>query len=276
MRSTSPPTSIYSEDEWDTVLSSLGAPSHEDDDEDDTRHFPFEDIIQSIKTPDRAVNNFWGVNVISDTLEIRHTSKLVPAALASLRVPNAGGKSEVSEMWSIQHLSGTLKADPDVLLEMDIHYWCEYKMVDYILTVSAGDQSARVGVSVTRAMSTKTTTSKLRSSAHAHRRPESRVAPPILSKPRWSIKTSEEYTRGDAQKLLLKKLNGLIVSRNTVVKAQSFYRSILHIFAPTPRVAELLMDVIASGDLNIPSLEIVGSLDIWITTCRFSPIYTNG
>ena len=158
-------------------------------------------------------------------------------AVRSLEAENAGGKSEISEAYSIDHLS-RLFGSFQSILEMEVRYWAQYKMVDYILKLPSG---SRLGVSVTRAMT----------------------------------RSDLLYTRDDAVRLLNKKLKGLIVSRNAVVRDHSFFHSVLHIWAPSQHVADLIQDVIRRKDVDLEELELVGSMDIWITVCGRSEIYTN-
>jgi hypothetical protein len=158
-------------------------------------------------------------------------------AMRSLDAENAGGKSEISEAYSIDHLS-RLFGSFQTILEMEVRYWARYKMVDYILKLPSG---SRLGVSVTRAMT----------------------------------RSDLLYTRDDAVRLLNKKLKGLIVSRNAVVRDHSFFHSVLHIWAPSQHVADLIQDVIRCKDVDLEELELVGSMDIWITVCGHSEIYTN-
>ena len=171
-----------------------------------------------------------------------HMTPMNSWANNSLIIANAGGNSEISEAWSINHIMAKLKAS-ECLAEMEIKYWCDYKMVDYIIGIPIDDnQMTRIGVSVTRAM----------------------------------CNPYRKYTRNDAITLLEKKLNGLIISRNTVIDEQSFFQSILHIWVPDINVANLLIDVIASGDVDIEHLQITGTLDIWITASEYQPIFNNG
>jgi hypothetical protein len=125
-----------------------------------------------------------------------------------------------------------------VILEMEVVYWAKYKMVDYILKLSDG---LRLGVSVTRAMT----------------------------------RSDLEYTREDAIRLLNKKLRGLIISRNAVVRNHSFFYSTLHIWAPSVHVATMIEDVINCNEVDLEELQVVGSLSIWVTVCPSAEIYTN-
>jgi hypothetical protein len=123
-------------------------------------------------------------------------------ASRSLKVVNAGGRSGLSEMLSIQYFCGVHSAK-DVILEMEIEYWIDYKMVDFVCSVDG----ERIGVSVTRAM---------------------------------GYPTADEFTIDKARSLLDKKLYGLVVARNAVVKKHRFFKSVLHIWCQTPLIAEYM------------------------------------
>lgn len=125
--------------------------------------------------------------------------------------PNAGGKSTVSEALSMELLQRRFGAH-DVLTEMEIVYWNDYwKKVDYIATLKAGGH--RVGVSVTRAFG-------------------------------W--RDSEAFCRDDADRLLAKKLRGLVVARMGLWDDSQVYdRSILHVWCQTQRIADLIWEAFA-------------------------------
>jgi len=160
---------------------------------------------------------------------------------------NAGGNSKVSEMHSIDLLMKKLNAS-NCLFENSVEYWCwDKKMVDFILSVPVLDKEknsydiTRIGVSVTRAFDTK----------------------------------KFPFTRESAIKLIKKKLNGLVIARNCVVEEQCFYQSVLHIWSPNEKVTELLLDVIHSKEIDFLAQEVVGTMDIWITTTNYTPVFTD-
>lgn len=155
----------------------------------------------------------------------------------SLRQCNAGGTSEVSEAWSIHHLSNKLMASK-CHNEMEVEYWIEYKMVDYVLKVN----KTNVGVSVVRALCF------------------------------YNI----EFTREEGIRLLQKKIYGLIVSRQSVNESFEFYRSILHIWSPSDRTTQILQDCLNDPSIKYLLNDLVGTLDIWITTSSYKPIFNNG
>lgn len=70
-------------------------------------------------------------------------------ARRSTTIPNAGGDSVISEMYSIDNIQKSLNLiDCQCILEKEVRYWIDYKMVDYILK----KDDISLGVSVTRAM----------------------------------------------------------------------------------------------------------------------------
>lgn len=158
-------------------------------------------------------------------------------AKRSVSIENAGGQSEVSEMYSIDYFCNSWRAT-SFIFEKEIKYWIEYKMVDFICTING----QRVGVSVARAM---------------------------------GYPTSESFTMETAAKLLHKKLYGLIVARNAVVKSQSFTKSILHIWCQDAHVAELLQETYSNLDENDYGLDVKGVLILQLTICADRRIYKN-
>jgi hypothetical protein len=83
------------------------------------------------------------------------------------------------------------------------------------------------------------------------------------------------FTEEDAVRLLQKKITGLIVARDSVVPEHSFYQSVLHIWTPTVAIAKTLTRALAEGKVDFQGLEVVGSLDIWISVCSDPSLYSN-
>lgn len=156
----------------------------------------------------------------------------------SLNIINAGGKSNVSEALSIQYFLSVF-GGTDFVYEKQIDYYIHYKMVDFICTLP---NLARVGVSVTRAM---------------------------------KFPRPERFTLEDAHRLLQKKLYGLIVARNAVNRRHAFYRSVLHVWCQTPRIADLLQEAYNSLDINDYGLDIQGVVVLLLTVCENPAIYRN-
>ena len=167
--------------------------------------------------------------------------KLQPDAARSLTVPNAGGQSVLSEMLSIQYMTEIYGAK-NVILEEEVEYFVDYKMIDYICTVQAVDgRDSRVGVSVTRAM---------------------------------GFPTPERFTRAWADSLLAKKLYGLIVARNGVNDNHTFFKSILHCWAQTQQIADYVREAYEALDVNDYGLNIKGDVLLVVTVCDNPYIYS--
>lgn len=158
-------------------------------------------------------------------------------AKRSLLIANAGGQSEISEMYSIDYFS-QIYGSTNIILETEVDYWVEFKMVDFICTINC----QRMGVSVARAM---------------------------------GYPTSDTFTLEQAKKLLYKKLYGLIVARNSVVKSQSFMKSVLHIWCQDKRIAALLQEAYCQLDDNDYGLDVKGELLLQLTICPDKQIYKN-
>lgn len=130
-----------------------------------------------------------------------------------LRSQNAGGNSELSEALSVEYLCAVFGARR-VTPEMQVQYWIQYKIVDYLTYV----HGKRIGVSVTRAM---------------------------------GYPSADCFTLADAQRLLHKKLYGLIVARASTCSSDGFYNSLLHIWCQDRRIAELVREAWGSAELEL-------------------------
>jgi hypothetical protein len=116
---------------------------------------------------------------------------------------NAGGASIVSEVMSAEVLS-VLYGAKNVRTEMEIEYlFSNWKIADFIVEMF----DERVGVSVTRAM---------------------------------GYPDESTFDEEEALRLLNKKIVGLVLARNGVSDRDSFYKSVLHVFAQSERIAHLL------------------------------------
>ena len=155
----------------------------------------------------------------------------------SLNVKNAGGRSDISEMFSIDYFTRNYQAT-DILLEMEIDYWIDYKMVDFVCTID----NNRIGVSVSRAM---------------------------------GYPSAVDFTREQADNLIMKKLFGLIVARNSVIKQQSFIRSILHIWCQSSVIADLLNEAYQALDDDDYGLDVKGIVFLQLTICDDIQLYRN-
>jgi hypothetical protein len=192
------------------------------------------------------------MGIINDTLDLApEIADLTYDAWRSLIVDNAGGKSSVSEAVSIDYFIKNFGATR-ILVEKEVEYWIDYKMVDYICSIN--DQ--RIGVSVTRAMAVKTDPSGRHVVLDLH---------------------PDKFTLDDAVRLLKKKLYGLIVSRNGVTKNHCFYKSILHIWAASQDIADRLNLAWTGGHVDVSEfgLDIRGVLVVMITVCSDPTLYLN-
>ena len=181
--------------------------------------------------------NSYSNSVFLDTLTVKKPFIFCEEASRSLSVENAGGHSEISEALSIHYFVKTFGAK-DVLYEKQIEYYIDYKMVDYVATI----ENRRVGVSVTRAM---------------------------------SYPSPDRFTHEDALALLHKKIYGLIVSRNSVTDRHSFFKSVLHVWCQSHRIAWILREAYSSLDIADYGLDVKGSLILILTVCESPGVYRN-
>lgn len=176
-------------------------------------------------------------HIFSDNYILPASHTVSEDAKRSITIDNAGGQSAISEMYSIDYFTQMYGAT-NTIFEKEVSYWIDYKMVDFICTI----ESQRVGVSVARAM---------------------------------GYPTSNKFTSEMASKLLFKKLYGLIVARNAVVKTQSFFTSILHIWCQDAHVANLLRDAFSNLDDDDYGLDVRGVLLLQLTICDDPQLYRN-
>lgn len=155
----------------------------------------------------------------------------------SISIENAGGKSDISEMYSIDYFNQKYGAT-GFILEKEVDYWINYKMVDFICTING----EKVGVSVTRAM---------------------------------GYPTSDKFTKDSAYALLHKKIYGLIVARDSVNDPQSFYKSILHIWCQSENIASHLIDAFKDVQNTDFGMDIIGVLSLQLTVCADDQLYKN-
>ncbi len=180
--------------------------------------------------------------IFDDTYTLPAFSDICHDGLRSIEVENAGGQSEISEMFSIDYFCNVYGAS-NVLLEQEISYAHKYKMADFICTIKdINNKDERVGISVSRGM---------------------------------AYPTPEYFTIEKARHLLYKKLYGLIVARNCVIKEQSFYKSILHIWCQSSQIVDLLKQAYEELDDNDYGLDIKGVLILRLTLCTDKQLYTN-
>lgn len=176
-------------------------------------------------------------HIFIDTYQLPNYENTCIESKKSLLIDNAGGKSEISEMFSIDYFVSIYGAH-NVIFEKEVDYWATYKMVDYICTID----NQRVGVSVARAM---------------------------------GYPTPCRFTPEIAASLLHKKLYGLIVARNCVNKSQAFYKSILHIWCQTSHIADLLAAAFRNLNAADYGLDVKGVVLLQLTICNDVQIYRN-
>lgn len=149
---------------------------------------------------------------VTNTDWITFSKELRPGAKMSLTIPNAGGTSVRSEALSIHVMEGVFAAT-NVLCEMQVHYdGHPWSMVDYLCTI----RGRRIGVSVFRAM----------------------VGP---SEKRTA------FTYEDAERLVRKKLKGLIVARNSMASEHRFNKCILHVIAQSPHSGRMMIEALRAA-----------------------------
>lgn len=154
----------------------------------------------------------------------------------SMTIHNAGGSSDKSEALSMQYMND-LYGIIEFIPEMEVEYWIEYKICDYLMRY----KGINIGVSVTRAI---------------------------------TYPFKNEYTYDMAIHLLNKKLYGLIVARNAISDKHKFYKCILHIWCMTASVAYNLKKAhaeIIRCDIN----HTYDNVYIICTICPHEYIYTN-
>lgn len=160
-----------------------------------------------------------------------------PEASKTFSLVNAGGNSIYSEALSIEYFVRYFQAK-NIIYEMEISYYFEFKMIDYLCTLN----DVTVGVSVTRAM---------------------------------NYRDPYRFTLQDAQLLLHKKLHGLIVSRSCVNNRHCFDKSILHVWCQNEWVAQKVQEAYESFDIKDHGLDVKENVIVVITVCSERQIYFN-
>lgn len=165
--------------------------------------------------------------------------ELVADAQYSLDIPNAGGCSSISEALSMQYMFYRYSAI-HFLAEMEVPYWIDYKMCDYLMLSPKSDEW--VGVSVTRAV---------------------------------NYPFDVDLTYEKAEDLVRRKLYGLVVAQEAVMEDYSFDKCILHVWCYN-KVAALH---IRQAFLNIRREDVVENtydqVQLICTICHHRYIYTN-
>ncbi|MDD4931380.1 MAG: hypothetical protein PHG66_04535 [Candidatus Colwellbacteria bacterium] len=158
------------------------------------------------------------------------------AAKRSLTIENAGGKSQYSEALSMQYFRERFRAT-NYIPEMEIKYWIDYKMCDFICDIKGN----RAGVSVSRAM---------------------------------GYPTAADFTPEIAYRLLQKKLHGLVIASRGVCEKQEFHISVLHIFCQDQRIANMVSDIYPQILLEDDS-DTIRDVIMILTVCEQDYVYSN-
>lgn len=161
---------------------------------------------------------------------------LCKSAKRSLSIENAGGNSQYSEALSIQYFRERFRAK-NFILEMEIKYWIDYKMCDFICEIKGN----RVGVSVSRAM---------------------------------GFPKSSDFTPEIAYNLLNKKLHGLVIASRGICEKQEFHISVLHIFCQDQQVANIVYNMYPKILFEDDS-DTIKDVIMILTVCEQNYIYTN-
>lgn len=180
-------------------------------------------------------------NIIIDTYITKKPcifiKSMCEAAKKVLTSPNAGGKSEISEMVSCEYFKRRFNAT-NFLGEMEVIYDVHNgKLSDYICKI----YNFQVGVSVTRAMMQKDAT---------------------------------VYNEEAAEELLKKKMSGLIIARTNTNKFHAYSVCFLHIWCKTLKVAQMIEKVypkVVSSDESQTFREII----VLATVYKENFIYSN-
>ena len=192
-----------------------------------------------IRTPYLDQHNYTSA-VVYDRLRLKLHDDLVLGhhATRTLITDNAGGASEYSEAMSMHYLENVYSGT-DFILETEVKYWSEFKMVDFICTI----YGQRIGVSVTRAM---------------------------------GFPCSSRFTEEDGRHLLSKKINDIIVACDLVITCHSFAKSILHVWCQNQRIADI-MKKLYKEELEIDAMghKVLCDVLVIITVCSNKNVYTN-
>lgn len=163
-------------------------------------------------------------------------NSLCDDAYKSFCIDNAGGNSYISEGCSINYFKYRFKTF-DFIFEKNVEYrFYGCSMVDYICSITTGNKIKRIGVSVTRAM---------------------------------NYSDPSKFNKQEADRLIFKKLNSLIVARDAVSKKHRFHTCFLHVFTMDKRIAELIS---ISFDENKKYLEIEENVILLCTIVSYDSL----
>jgi hypothetical protein len=201
-------------------------------------------IMKFLRDP-LSIGDLYKNNVFIDVLNVDDKNiSWTSDSQRCLEAKNAGGNSVFSEALSIYYFE-KIYGCKNAVLEMDIKYWVDYKMIDYVISLPSlsnniNKDEKRLGVSVTRAM---------------------------------GFPYMYNLNKERALKLLNKKLNGLIISRNGICENHNFNRSILHVWCPSIEIANLLKNVYEKFDIYDDGLNVACDVILLLTVCDNEKIY---
>lgn len=181
----------------------------------------------------------WIAFFITKKSASNYTPILTDSGRESLKIDNAGGSSSISEALSISLFEDKFKAF-NFVYENKVNYVIKYKMVDYICSINFGD-IINIGVSVSRG-----------------------VYRPMTRKNRYII-----FDDSDARNLLFKKLNGLIISQQTIHEDMNFYYAVLHIWCLDEHIEQTIIKVFEEFR-NQPEYD---NIILMTTVSDYAPIY---
>lgn len=187
-----------------------------------------------------CIDTLFSESISIDECVFTSVDSLSDEAKRSLSVPNAGGKSALSEALSIDYFNKRLGSF-NTIDEMMVPYTFEYKMVDFLTTVYGKNTLEIIlGVSVTRGM---------------------------------GYPRERNFTSLTAKNLLAKKLSGLVLARNSIRKSHRFFHGVLHIFCQSRRIADIIL-----GEYNNITEEWndgVCKFKVILTVCSDDRVYYN-
>ncbi len=200
-----------------------------------------QDLVRFLtsSTDDLSTSLFVLSEDISESLE------LVPDAVRSFSVNNAGGTSQVSEAFSMTIISQLLAGySLSFKLEMEIET-SGIGLPDYVVFPSFTDASnfPRFGVSVTRAVT------------------------------RHTLYLGRTYSKADAYTLFTKKLYGLINARSGTMGDSQFVKCILHVWAQSVDDINTLISAYLSIMDCLEEDHPIRDIVILISVCSWKGLY---
>ena len=176
--------------------------------------------------------------------DIPESLELVPDAVRSFSVNNAGGTSQVSEAFSMTIISQLLAGySLSFKLEMEIAT-SGAGLPDYVVIPSrSSDECPRFGVSVTRAVTQHT------------------------------LYGGRIYSKADAYTLLTKKLYGFINARSSTTGDSQFEKCILHVWAQSVDDINTLISAYSSIVSCLDDAHPIRDIVMLISICSWRGLY---